>query len=93
MFATPGRSSPAATDDIPRTYPPEFLPLLQSLLAALADIDLAHEGDVGTVRNSSAEEWLKQTVIRRLGEAHRRRRAPYVRQLEVLEARIRGVAA
>jgi hypothetical protein len=36
----------------------------------LADIDLAHEGDVGTVRNSGAKEWLKQTVIGRLEEAH-----------------------
>jgi hypothetical protein len=93
MPATPGPSSPAAIDDTPRAYPPVFVTLLQSLLATLADIDLAHEGDVETIRNSGAEEWLKQTVIRRRGEAHRRRRAPYVRQLEVLEARIRGVAA
>jgi hypothetical protein len=61
-------------------------------LATLADIDLAHEGDVETVRNSGAEEWLKQTVIRRLEENHRRRREPYVRQPEVLEARIRMMA-
>ncbi len=93
MTATPGHSSAALIDDVCRTYPPEFQPLLQALLATLSDIDFAHEDDVETVRRSDAEEWLKQTVIRRFEEAHRRRRAPYVRQLEVLEARIRGMAA
>jgi hypothetical protein len=74
-------------------YPPELQPLLQALLATLADIDLAHAGDVETVRSSGSEEWLKQTVIRRLEEGHRGRREPIIRQLEVLEARIRAMAA
>ena len=71
-------------------YPPELLPLLQSLLATVADIDFEHESDVETVRNSSVDEWLKQTTIRKLHECHRERRMPYVQQLESLQRRLRA---
>jgi hypothetical protein len=76
-----------------RQYPSELLPSLQSLLASLADIDFEHDSDVETVRNSSVDECLKQTVIRRLEERHRQRRAPYVAQLERLEKRMQALAA
>jgi len=76
-----------------RLYPAELLPSLQSLLATLADIDFEHESDVETVRNSSADEWLKQTVIQKLEEYHRQRRAPYIGRLERLERRIQVLAA
>jgi hypothetical protein len=66
-------------------YAPELLPLLQSLLADLADIDFEHASDVETIRTSTAEEWLKQAAIRRLQERHRERRTPYVRQLEAVQ--------
>jgi hypothetical protein len=62
-------------------------------LAALADIDFVHESEVALVRDSDADEWLKQSVIRRLEERHRERRAPYVRQLAAVEERIRALAA
>jgi hypothetical protein len=88
-----GQISPAAAQAIPRITPPEMLPRLQSLLTTLAEIDIAHQGDIETVRSSTTEEWLKQTVIRRLEASHRRRRAPYLRQLEALEERIRTMAA
>ncbi len=52
--------------DAAHTYSPEVLPLLQLLLATLADIDFEHESDIETVRNSSADEWLKQATIRKL---------------------------
>jgi hypothetical protein len=74
-------------------YPSELLPSLQALLAALADIDFAHESDIETVRNSSADEWLKQTVIGRLQARHQERRASYVQQLERLEKQILTRAA
>jgi len=77
----------------PRVYRSDIQPLLQSILATLADIDLVHETEVAIVRNSTADEWLKQSVIRRLEERHRERRAPYVRQLEAVEERIRALAA
>jgi hypothetical protein len=74
-------------------YPSELLPSLQALLAALADIDFAHESDIETVRNSSADQWLKQTVIGRLQARHQERRASYVQQLERLEKQILTRAA
>jgi hypothetical protein len=76
-----------------RVYPPDLQPLLQSILAALADIDSVHESEVKIVRDSDADEWLKQSVIRRLEERHRERRAPYVRQIVAMEERIRALAA
>lgn len=78
---------------LPRTYSPELQPLLQSLLAALTDIDFAHESDIETVRTSSAEDWLKQATIRKLQQRHREQREPYVRRLEALQERIRALAA
>jgi hypothetical protein len=77
----------------PRVYPPDLQPLLQSILAALADIDFVHASEIAIVRYSDADEWLKQTVIRRLEERHRERRAPFVRRLEAMEERIRALAA
>jgi hypothetical protein len=93
MSTTFGPSSRSAGGNTPRVYSPDLQPLLQSLLAALADIDLVHASEVAIVRDSDADEWLKQNVIRRLEERHRERRAPYVRQLEAVEERIRALAA
>jgi hypothetical protein len=76
-----------------RTYPPELQPLLQLLLATLADIDCEHESDIETVRSSSADEWLKQATIRKLQERRQKRRAPYVRKLESLQKQIQAMAA
>jgi hypothetical protein len=93
MAANPKRRSSNAGMDASRVYSPELLPLLQSLLATVADIDFEHESDVETVRNSSADEWLKQTTIRKLQECHQERRMPYVQQLESLQRRLRALAA
>ncbi|WP_047190608.1 hypothetical protein [Microvirga vignae] len=77
----------------PRLYPSELLPSLQSLLVTLADIDFEHESDVETLRRSSADEPLKQTVIKRLREQHQKRRPPYVEQLERLQKRMQALVA
>jgi hypothetical protein len=93
MSTAPGPSSRSAIGDSPRVYPPDLQPLLQSPLAALADIDFVHASEVAIIRDSDADDWLKQSVIRRLEERHRERREPYVRQLEAVEERIRAPAA
>lgn len=77
----------------PRTYSPEILPLLQALLAALADIDVAHQQAVKEIEGGPAEEGVKRMAIEALRECHRAGRAPYVRQLEALEERIKAMAA
>ena len=93
MPATPERQSSNIGIGAAPTYPPDFLPLLQLLLATLADIDYEHESDIETVRNSAADEWLKQSTIRKLQERRHQRRAPYVRKLEGLQKHIQVMAA
>jgi hypothetical protein len=93
MPATPERQSSNIGIGAAPTYPPDFLPLLQLLLATLADIDYEHESDIETVRNSAADEWLKQATIRKLQDRHRERRAPYVRRLNGLQKQIQVMAA
>jgi hypothetical protein len=87
------RQSSQSRPNAARLYPSGLLPSLQSLLATLAEIDFEHESDIETIRDSSADEWLKQTAIRTLQERHRKRRAPYVRQLTMLQKQIPAAAA
>lgn len=77
----------------PRTYSASITPLLQTVLATLADIDLAFECDLETIENSNADEALKAQAIEKLRERHRERRAPYARQLAKLERQIKALAA
>ncbi len=89
---------PATTENVPstaeaRVYSPEITPMLQSLLATLADIDTAYESDVEVVRNSAADESLKRKVVERLQHQHRERREPYVRQLAALQHRLETMVA
>src|SRR4051794_35872205 len=76
MPANMARHSVHTEDAAARATPSELRPFLQSLRATLADIDFEHESDVETVRNSSVDEWFKQTTIRKLQERHQVRRKP-----------------
>ena len=76
-----------------RQYSPEITPLLQSLLATLADIDFAYESDLEVVQNSATDEILKRKVIERLQQQHRERREPYIRQIKALQRRFLPMAA
>lgn len=77
----------------PRIHPAELQFLLQSSLAARADVDFMHQCDIEAVRNSPSEEALKQATIRKLQLRHEEQREPFVRQLEALQDRIRALAA
>lgn len=79
--------------ETPAVYPGELQPLLQSLLATLADIDFAFERDLEAARAASTEENLKRRIIERLVARHRERREPYVQQLTTLQCRIRRFIA
>ena len=76
-----------------RMYSPAVGPLLQSLLATLADIDFAFESDLEVVENSATDGALKRKIIERLREQHRERRAPYVRQIDALQQGIQQMVA
>lgn len=70
-----------------KTYSPDILPLMQSLLRTLADIDFEFQRDLETVTKSSIEEPLKQRAIATLKKRHHERRAPYLRGIRMLEER------
>lgn len=75
---------------MPRLYSPAIQPLMQNLLATLADIDFAHRCEVERVTDGSGDETLKSLVVGQLKEHHRQRCEPYVQQLAGLESRIRA---
>ena len=81
-------ASAQAADAARVSYSPDVLRQMQSLLAALADIDCAYESDLDTIRTSDTPELIKQEVMRTLQQRHQERRAPYVRQLEILQRQV-----
>ncbi len=93
MAANTSRQSSHTGMGAARTYPSEPTPSRQLLLAALARLDFEHESDIETIRNSSADEWLKQSTIRKLQERHQERRLPYVRRLASLQRQTQLLAA
>ncbi|WP_262265760.1 hypothetical protein [Microvirga yunnanensis] len=72
-------------------YPPDLLPQLQSLLAALADIDFAHERELETIRSRPCDGGLKHALTDQLQEHHEKRRAPLAHELESLQERIAAI--
>ncbi len=93
MPAHPERPTLYVGTPATQTYSPDLLPLMQLLLATLADLDFEHASDLEAVRTSSADEWLKQTTIRTLQERHQKRRAPYARRLDGLQKQLQAIAA
>ena len=63
---------------------PSLLPLMQSLLATLANLDAEHEHEIGRITRSSTPASLKPHLLAKLNERHRERREPYVQQLAIL---------
>jgi len=61
----------------------------QSLLAVLVNLGVEYEGDLETVRKSSADNWLKQIVIRTLQKRYQEQQTSYVRQLARLRRQLR----
>jgi hypothetical protein len=72
-------------------YPPDLLPLLQSLLADVADIDCAYETSLESIRRSPGDHSLKHAMIDRLRQQHEKRRAPVAHVLMALQQRIEAV--
>ena len=73
----------------PRMYSPELQPLLQSLLATLADIDFEHERERDNINGRAMDMNLKIRLLEKLKQHHRQRREPYLQQLAILQERIR----
>ena len=75
----------------PRVCPANIQPLMQTLLATLADIDFEHERELEKLNKSDAEPSLKATIIARLDQRHREKRQPYIEELTALETRMRSL--
>ena len=75
-------------DRVAPVYSPALLPLMQSLLTTLANLDCEHEHEVGRVTRSSTPASLKPHLLAKLTERHRERRQPYVRHLALLQGRV-----
>ena len=76
----------APQESQPRMYSPDLQPLLQSLLATLADIDFEYERD--TISARTLDMNLKIRLLEKLKQHHRERRVPYLQQLAILHERI-----
>jgi hypothetical protein len=63
------------------TYSSDVLPLMQSLLSTLADIDFGHQYELEKLDRSSSDARTKRQIRNRLIAEHQQRRAPYVSQL------------
>jgi hypothetical protein len=70
------------------TYSPDILPLMQSLLRTLADIDFEFQRDRETILASAIEDPLRERALATLRACHHERRAPYVRDIHKLERQI-----
>jgi hypothetical protein len=77
----------------PRVYAADIEPLLQALLATLADLDFAHESEVANVNGSAAHPAIKSKLIARLERRHRERCEPYAQELASLQGRMRSMLA
>jgi len=71
-----------------RIYSPTFQPLLQSLLATLADIDFDYEQEREKLCSNSHNSNTKIRALEKLRARHRERREPYIQQLAILQQRM-----
>jgi len=71
-----------------KPYSAEIQPLMQTLLAILADLDFAHECELERIEAGPGDLALKECLRARLEAQHCERRAPYLQQLGRLEARM-----
>lgn len=78
---------------LPRMYSPTFQPLLQSLLATLADIDFDYEQEREKLSNTSPDANLKIRALEKLKARHYERRQPYIQQRAVLQKRMMELRA
>ncbi len=67
-----------------RYYSPALLPLIQSLLATLANMEFEFERECEKVRGTTDIQ-LKARVLERLRAQHQARREPYLRELARLQ--------
>jgi hypothetical protein len=68
-------------------YSPDNKLVIQSLLATLANFDFDYERERNLVCSSTTDPNLRLSLLRRMAKRHDERREPYVRHLQLLQAR------
>jgi hypothetical protein len=76
-----------------RLYPAEGLADMQSLLAAVADLETSHEVARGEIETLPGSDEMKRQRLAELDERHRARREPYQGQWERLTGALHRQAA
>ncbi|HEX2136941.1 MAG TPA: hypothetical protein VHG30_13730 [Microvirga sp.] len=69
-------------------YPADLLPELQSMLKALADVEVRYERERERLARSSEPDEVRERLLAALERQRRREREPYVRRLSELHARM-----
>ena len=69
-------------------YSPDLQPLLQSLLAALTDLDFEYEREREKLSVDLPEGRAKVRVLKMLKDRHGARRQPYLQQLAAVQEHI-----
>ena len=75
----------------PPVMPAELRPVVQSILATLADIDFAHEKELEKLNQSDLNEAFKLRLVAKLDQIHREKREPYAQELVRLQDRFRSL--
>jgi hypothetical protein len=78
------RQAPALSMPLP-WYPADLLPQLQSLFAALAELEVRHQSDQEQLQGWAGPEAVKMRFAAQLSERYQRERTPYVRRLAELQ--------
>ena len=73
----------------PAIYPAGLQPLFQSLLSTLANMDLEYQGEREKLSKDAGNANLQRYLLQKLTARHNEWREPYVRQLAVLQERVR----
>jgi hypothetical protein len=71
-----------------RVDAPDVLPKLQSLLAILADIDIAYESNLLAIESRPMDAACKARLITDLRQIHCKQRAPYLWEIGALQKRM-----
>ena len=79
---------PERGPSFPRMYSPNLQPLIQTLLAGLADIDFEYECEREKLDGVPLDPQTRTRRLAKLKAQHYERRMPYIRQLAVLEKRM-----
>ncbi len=73
-------------------YADDLLPEMQSMLKALADIEVRYEREHDRLSRSPEPDEVKKRLLARLRERRRQEREPYLKRLSLLQHRMRAIS-